>query len=94
MEIKLNENLAKLTTVFDMFETDYEIISETEIAIPCPLDGVPEEVDLLLPEIEILSPPNKVVCFSDEAMIHIRYSVEHECFSWLVVFTNYEDDED
>ena len=92
--MKLNENLAKLTAVFDAMDTEYEIISETEIAIPCPLDGVPEDVDLLHPELEILSPPNKVICFSDESMIHITYHEYTNTLSWVVVFTNYEDEDE
>lgn len=72
--------IEKLKEIFNIMKTDYEIISEKEIAIPCPADYSNK---ILLPQKEIIE-NHATSIISDECWVHILEDDYGE-LSWLVV---------
>ena len=72
--------IEKIKEMFDTFDVYYEIISEKEIAVPCPADF---SKTILIPQIDIIKNPD-TSCITDNSYVHILEDDYGE-LSWLVV---------
>lgn len=80
-----------LRTLLDINGTDYEDISEDEIAIQLIDCNILKEKDVLLPQDEILKKwENQDLWYESLCMItiHIKWSREYNSFEWLAVGSN------